>query len=82
MNYRKHIRYQLRAKTRPEAEKKEIKKKIQFLNKEIDALRKEVGLCEDIVKRSKVIQSKLEVTKKEQSKRKEVNQDEYRRRGR
>lgn len=82
MNYRKHIRYQLRAKTRPEAEKEEIKKKIQFLNKEIDVLRKEVGLCEDIVKRSKVIQSKLEVTKKEQSKRKEVNQDEYGRRGR
>ena len=65
MQYRKHLRYQLRAKTRPETEKEDIQKKIRILNQEIATLRKEVGLCEDIAKRSEVIQDNVKITRNE-----------------
>ena len=77
MQYRKHLRYQLRAKTRSETEKEEIQKKIRILNQEIAGLRKEVGLCEDIAKRSEVIQDNLEITKKESQKMKGDGTNEH-----
>lgn len=78
---RKHLRYRLRSKTRSKEEKDNIRLQIQTLNQEIDSLRKEVGLCKDIVQRSEVIRQKMEITK-EEMKRKEVKQNEHRRRSR
>ena len=77
MHYRKNLRYQLRAKTRPETEKAEIQKKICILNQEIATLRKEVGLCEDIAKRSEVIRDKPKITRNEPQKMKGDDTNEH-----
>lgn len=82
MQARRHLRYQLRSKHRSPTEKETIREQIQHLNVGIDRLRKEVKLCEDIARRSEVIHKKLEITYQEQQKRKEVKQDEHRRRSR
>lgn len=82
MQARRHLRYQLRAKHRSPTEKETIREQIQHLNVDIERLRKEVELCEDIARRSEVIHKKLEITYQERQKRKEVKENEYRRRSR
>ena len=58
-------------------EKNKIKKQINELNKEINPLRKEVELCEDIIERSKKIESNLQELREDEEKRKEEKQNEH-----
>ena len=81
MTTRKHLRYRLRRKTLTEEEKQELKHEIADLSKQIEALRKEVILCDDIADRSQVIKEKIEIIQQnEQPKRKEEKVNEHRRR--
>lgn len=81
MTTRKHLRYRLRRKTLTEEEEQELKHEIADLSKQIEALRKEVILCDDIADRSQVIKEKIEIIQQnEQPKRKEEKVNEHRRR--
>ena len=67
--------------TLTEEEKQELKHEIADLSKQIEALRKEVILCDDIADRSQVIKEKIEIIQQnEQPKRKEGKANEHRRR--
>ena len=81
MTTRKHLRYRLRRKTLNEEQKQELKHEIADISKQIEALRKEVILCDDIADRSQVIKEKIEIIQQnEQPKRKEEKVNEHRRR--
>ena len=81
MTTRKHLRYRLRRKTLNEEQKQELKHEIADISKQIEALRKEVILCDDIADRSQVIKEKIEIIQQnEQPKRKEGKANEHRRR--
>jgi hypothetical protein len=58
-------------------ETESLSRQIDELNKEINPLRKEVVLCDDILKRSKVIEQNLSELDDEKSKGKEVSKDEF-----
>lgn len=78
---RKHLRYRLRRKTLSDEEKQCLKYEISNLTKQIESLRKEVILCDDIAERSQVIKEKLEVIRQDESKnRKEEKVNEHKRR--
>lgn len=78
---RKHLRYRLRRKTLSDEDKQCLKYEISNLTKQIESLRKEVILCDDIAERSQVIKEKLEVIRQDENKnRKEEKVNEHKRR--
>lgn len=77
---RKHLHYQSRNKLITEDEKTMLKKDISSLTKQIDGLRKEVILCDDIAERSQVIKEKLDIIRQEERQGKEEYTNEHRRR--
>lgn len=77
---RKHLRYQSRNKIITVDEKTILKKEISSLTKQIDELRKEVILCDDIAERSQVIKEKLDIIRQEEKQGKEEYTNEHRRR--
>ena len=61
-------------------EKTMLKKDISSLTKQINGLRKEVILCDDIAERSQVIKEKLDIIRQEERQGKEEYTNEHRRR--
>lgn len=78
---RKHLRYRLRRKTLSDEDKQYLKYEISNLTKQIESLRKEVVLCDDIAERSQVIKEKLEVIRQDENKNRKVEKvNEHKRR--
>ena len=80
MVQRKHLHYKMRGKTITFEQKTTLKKEISSLTKQIDTLRKEVILCDDIAERSQVIKQKLDVIRQDEKQGKEEYANEHRRR--
>jgi len=64
-------------KSNSKEEKEIISKQISELNKEINPLRKEVVLCDEILERSKKIESNLQELREDEEKGKEEKQNEH-----
>jgi hypothetical protein len=77
LDKRKNLRYKLRANI-PIETSNSIKAEISEINQEINTLRKEVVLCDNIAKRSEVIKEKLRIVNEDE--RKEEKQNEHWRR--
>ena len=76
MDQRSKLWYQHK-KAKGDVEKEKIKKQINELNKEISPLRKEVEMCNDILERSKKIESNLQEMIEDEEKRREEKQNEH-----
>lgn len=79
---RKHLRYRLRRKTLSDEDKQGLKYEIAELSKQIDILRKEVILCDDIAERSQVIKDKLDIIQQDETenrKEEKANERKFRR---
>lgn len=79
---RKHLRYRLRRKTLSDEDKQGLKYEIAELSKQIDILRKEVILCDDIAERSQVIKDKLDIIRQDETenrKEEKANERKFRR---
>ena len=76
MDQRSKLWYQHK-KAKGDEEKEKIKKQINELNKEINPLRKEVEMCNDILDRSKKIESNLQEMIEDEEKRREEKQNEH-----
>lgn len=74
---RTHLRKQLR-KNMSDDELSKVKEQIKTITDKLWTLRKEVGLCDDIAKRSKVIEANLETVRayEEKQERKEQNRND------
>lgn len=80
MVQRKHLHYKMRGKTITSEQKTTLKKEISSLTTQIDTLRKEVILCDDIAERSQVIKEKLDIIRQDEKQGKEEYTNEHRRR--
>lgn len=76
MDQRSKLWYQHK-KAKGDEEKEKIKKQINELNKEINPLRKEVEMCNDILDRSKKIESNLQEMIEDEEKGREEKQNEH-----
>lgn len=77
---RTHLRKQLR-RNLSDNELSNVKEQITAITSKLWTLRKEVGLCDDIAERSKVIEANLETVRvyEEKQERKEQNRNDKRR---